>query len=88
MLVKKESPLTHIKAVVASISKEALHILLKLPKHFQWESGGLIIFQPLEELQKMQVERNFPIAADAYSSSVNDVPTSLRKGRKRDHVSF
>jgi len=56
LLVKKESPLTHIKAVVASISKEALHILLELPKHFQLEAGSLIIFQPSEELQKTQVE--------------------------------
>lgn len=56
MLVKKESPLTHMKAVVGSISKEALHILLELPKHFQLESGSLIIFQPSEELQKTQAE--------------------------------
>lgn len=50
-LVKKESPLTHTEAV-ASISTEALHILLELPKHFQWQAGALISFEPLEELQK------------------------------------
>lgn len=83
-LVKKESPLTPIRAG-ASVSAAALGTRSGLPEHCV-QSGSFIVFEPSEELQT-----NSGSERPSHSSRCTELICSrcfYRSRRRRDHLSF